>query len=49
MLGKKSFETLLADLVVREEGKPVLVPEKDPRPEIVIPARPNKPGEVNED
>lgn len=49
MLGKKSFETLLADLVVREEGKPVLVPEKDPRPEIVIPEKTNKPGEVNED
>ena len=36
MLGRKTFDNLLSDLVVREEGKPILVPEKDPRPGIVL-------------
>ena len=34
-LGRKDFKNLLADLVVRQEGKPVLVPESDKRPEYV--------------
>ena len=35
MLGKKKFSELLADLVSRPEGKPVLVPASDKRPEVV--------------
>lgn len=34
LLGKKQFGTLLSDLVVKPEGKPVLVPESDQRPEL---------------
>ncbi len=34
-LGKKDFNNLLADLVVRTPGKPALVPESDKRPEYV--------------
>ncbi len=34
-LGKKDFDNLLADLVVRQAGKPVIVPEDDKRPEFV--------------
>ena len=34
-MGKKDFSNLLADLVVRSQGKPVLVPESDKRPEYV--------------
>jgi len=33
MLGKKKFAELLSDLVSRPEGKPVLAPETDKRPE----------------
>ena len=33
-IGKKRFEELLADLIVKPAGKPVLVPETDKRPEI---------------
>lgn len=32
LLGKKQFEELLGDLLVRPQGKPVLVPEDDKRP-----------------
>lgn len=35
LLGRKDFRNLLGDLVVRQEGKPVLVPENDKRPEFV--------------
>ena len=31
-LGKKKFEELLKDYVVKPQGKPVLVPEDDKRP-----------------
>ena len=31
-LGKKRFETLLGEYVIKPEGKPVLVPESDSRP-----------------
>ena len=34
MVGKKKFGELLSDLVVKPEGKPVLVPESDKRPEL---------------
>ena len=33
-LGKKAFEDLLGDYVVKPPGKPVLVPESDKRPEL---------------
>ncbi len=33
-LGKKRFEELLKDLLIRPEGKPVLVPKSDTRPEL---------------
>ena len=33
-LGKKDFQNLLSDLVVRSEGKPTLVPVTDRRPEM---------------
>ena len=32
-LGKKRFNELLGDLIVKPQGKPVLVPESDKRPE----------------
>ena len=35
LLGRKDFQNLLADLVVRQAGKPVLVPESDRRPEMI--------------
>ena len=35
LMGKKEFDKLLSDLVVRETGKPILVPEHDKRPEYV--------------
>ena len=35
LLGKKDFTNLLADLVVKQAGKPVLVPESDRRPEMI--------------
>ena len=35
LLGKKDFKNLLSDLVVRQEGRPVLVPVEDKRPEYV--------------
>lgn len=34
LLGKKQFATLLSDLVERPQGKPVLVPARDKRPEM---------------
>ncbi len=34
MLGRKAFSELLSDLVARPEGKPVLVPVTDKRPEL---------------
>jgi len=37
-LGKKDFKNLLADLVVRSEGKPTLVPVTDRRPEMSLAA-----------
>lgn len=33
-IGKKSFGEILSELVVKPEGKPVLVPETDKRPEL---------------
>lgn len=33
-IGKKELATLMGDLIVKPEGKPVLVPETDNRPEI---------------
>ena len=33
-LGKRDFQNLLADLVVRSQGKPVLVPVSDKRAEM---------------
>jgi len=33
-LGRKRFNELLSDLIIKPEGKPVLVPEEDNRPEI---------------
>ena len=33
LMGKKSFDTVLGDLVEKSAGKPVLVPESDKRPE----------------
>ncbi len=33
-LGKKRFEELLGGLLIKPEGKPVLVPETDNRPEL---------------
>ena len=36
LLGRRDFKNLLADLVIRQAGKPVLVPETDKRPEIVV-------------
>lgn len=35
LLGRKDFKNLLADLVIRQAGKPVLVPADDKRPEYV--------------
>lgn len=35
-LGKKDFQNLLSDLVVRSQGKPILVPESDKRAEMNI-------------
>ena len=34
LLGKKNFETLLGDMVVKPGGKPTLVPRSDKRPEM---------------
>lgn len=34
IVGKKQFKALLDDLIVKPPGKPTLVPETDPRPEI---------------
>jgi hypothetical protein len=38
LLGKKNFRNLLADLVVRSQGKPILAPVSDRRPEMNIAA-----------
>ena len=38
LMGKKNFQNLLSDLVVRTEGKPVLVPVSDRREEITVAA-----------
>lgn len=38
LLGRRDFKNLLSDLVVRQAGKPVLVPETDRRPEMDITA-----------
>ncbi|MBM7051019.1 DUF2800 domain-containing protein [Rothia sp. ZJ1223] len=35
-VGKKTFQTLFADLVTKPSGKPSLVPVSDPRPELTI-------------
>lgn len=35
LLGKKAFAELLSDLVTRPEGKPILVPDTDKRPELI--------------
>ena len=34
LMGRKAFQSLLADLVVRSEGKPMLVPASDKRAEL---------------
>ena len=34
LLGKKNFEALLGDMVVKPSGKPTLVPRSDKRPEM---------------
>ena len=34
MMGKKKFEEILGDLVIKPAGKPVLVTEDDKRPPI---------------
>lgn len=34
LVGKKKFEELLSDLIIKPQGKPTLVPESDKRPEI---------------
>lgn len=34
ILGKKTFKALLDDLIIKPQGKPVLVPETDKRPEL---------------
>jgi hypothetical protein len=34
LLGKKTFEALLGDMVVKPSGKPTLVPRSDKRPEM---------------
>ncbi|BCG57461.1 DUF2800 domain-containing protein [Paenibacillus sp. URB8-2] len=33
-VGKKKFEELLSELIIKPTGKPTLAPEKDPRPEL---------------
>lgn len=33
-LGKKKFEELLSGLVIKPQGKPVLAPDTDKRPEL---------------
>ena len=38
LMGKKDFTNLLADLVVRPQGKPMLVPVADKRPEMSVAA-----------
>lgn len=35
LLGKKKFETILADLIIKPQGKPTLVPMSDPRSELI--------------
>ena len=32
-LGKKKFDELLSGLIIKPQGKPVLAPESDKRPE----------------
>ena len=34
LVGKKNFEPILGDLVIKPQGKPTLVPESDKRPEL---------------
>lgn len=36
LMGKKTFNELLSNLVVKPDGKPTLVPESDKRPEISV-------------
>ena len=45
-LGKKRFNELLKDLIIKPEGKPVLVPVSDPRPEYHLPSNDFKKGEI---
>jgi hypothetical protein len=35
LMGKKNFTNLLSDLVVRPQGKPILVPVSDKRAELI--------------
>ena len=34
LLGKQKFNELLADYIIKPQGKPTLVPESDKRPEM---------------
>ena len=49
LLGRKDFKNLLSDLVVKQAGKPVLVPETDKRPEMDITALGFAPAGADDD